>query len=74
MYPSCSQYSKQAVSKHGALLGWFMTTDRLMRCGRDEMRLSPPVLVNGERLYYDPIEVNDSWLTGGRVQSPDKVR
>ena len=71
MYPSCSQYSKQAISKHGPILGWFMTTDRLMRCGRDEMKLSPRVFVNGKLLYHDPIEVNDGWLSG-KAQTPPK--
>jgi len=41
MYPSCSEYSKQAIKKHGMTIGWMMTTDRLLRCGRDEMKLSP---------------------------------
>ena len=61
MYPSCSVYSKQAIQKHGMIIGWMMTTDRLMRCGRDEMKLSPQIFINGRSLYYDPVEVNDYW-------------
>ena len=55
------------------VMGWFMTTDRLMRCGRDEMKRSRRVRINGQWLYYDPVEENDSWLTGKMAPSHQKV-
>ncbi len=61
MYPSCSQYSRQAVARHGPVIGWVMTTDRLLRCGRDETHLSPRILINGRYKTYDPVEANDFW-------------
>ncbi|HJO61774.1 MAG: membrane protein insertion efficiency factor YidD [Desulfobacterales bacterium] len=61
MYPSCSNYSKQAIQKHGMIIGWMMTTDRLLRCGRDEMKLSPQIFISGRLNYYDPVEINDYW-------------
>jgi len=61
MYPSCSQYCMDAFKKHGTFLGWIMCSDRLMRCGRDETKVSPPVLVNGEKLSFDPVNNNDFW-------------
>ena len=61
MYPSDSEYGLQSIQKHGMLLGWIMTMDRLMRCGRDETKLSPKVFVNGTWKYYDPVENNDFW-------------
>ena len=61
MYPSCSQYSIDAFKKHGSVMGCIMSCDRLLRCGRDEIRLSPPVWINGERRCYDPISNNDFW-------------
>jgi putative component of membrane protein insertase Oxa1/YidC/SpoIIIJ protein YidD len=61
MYPSCSEYSIQSFNKHGSLVGWIMTVDRLFRCGRDELRLSPQIIVDGERRWYDPPERNDFW-------------
>jgi putative membrane protein insertion efficiency factor len=61
MYPSCSRYSLQCLEKHGIVIGWVMTCDRLLRCGRDELRLSPEIIVNDERLCYDPLENNDFW-------------
>jgi|GEM_PF-641832 len=61
MYPSCSDYSRQALEQHGFAMGAIMMFDRLMRCGRDEVHLSPPVLVDGRRRTYDPLEANDFW-------------
>jgi putative component of membrane protein insertase Oxa1/YidC/SpoIIIJ protein YidD len=61
MYPSDSTYSLQAMEKHGMFVGWMMSLDRLMRCGRDEPRLTPKVLVNGKWKSYDPVENNDFW-------------
>ena len=61
MHPSCSEYSIQCFKKHGFFFGWMMTCDRLFRCGRDEVRLSPQILVNGESKCYDPPENNDFW-------------
>ncbi|NWH04681.1 membrane protein insertion efficiency factor YidD [Desulfobacter latus] len=61
MYPSCSQYCAQAIQKHGFALGWIMTCDRLLRCGRDEVRLSPHVRIHGRELTFDPVRANDFW-------------
>jgi len=61
MYPSDSEYSLQSIKKHGRLVGWIMAMDRLMRCGRDETRLSPEVFINGKRKTYDTVGKNDFW-------------
>lgn len=61
MHPSCSEYSRQAVEKHGFSLGWTMAMDRLLRCGRDELRRAPKVLVDGQWKYFDPLSANDHW-------------
>ena len=61
MYPSCSQYSREAVAKHGALMGWVMGMDRLMRCGRSELSAAPLIQINGKWRYYDPVADNDFW-------------
>ena len=31
-YPSCSQYAREAVSKHGAIRGVYLAAARLLRC------------------------------------------
>ena len=61
MHPSCSQYASQAIERHGFFKGWIMTCDRLLRCGRDEIKHSPQVWKNGCKHTLDPIEQNDLW-------------
>jgi len=61
MVPSCSSYAVDAVYKHGFIMGWIMTCDRLMRCGRDEVRRTKPVRINEKILRQDPVENNDFW-------------
>ena len=59
MYPSCSHYGFEAIQKHGLLRGWFMTCDRLLRCGRDELRLSRPIIIEGKKYCHDPLSQNE---------------
>jgi putative membrane protein insertion efficiency factor len=61
MYPTCSQYCIEALKKHGTFLGWIMCSDRLMRCGRDEIKLSDPIWIDGKKRTYDPVSNNDFW-------------
>lgn len=61
MHPTCSQYCTEAFKKHGAFLGWIMCSDRLIRCGRDEKKLSDPVWIDGQKRSYDPVSNNDFW-------------
>ncbi len=61
MSPSCSRYAESAFARHGWIIGWFMTTDRLMRCGYDETHLSPTIRKDGRTLTLDPVEANDFW-------------
>jgi len=59
-YPTCSDYSRQAIAKHGLLVGGVMTFDRLLHEG-DEVHRVPRVRVYGTDRYYDPLENNDFW-------------
>jgi putative membrane protein insertion efficiency factor len=68
MHPSCSAYSREAFQEHGFFLGWFMTCDRLMRCGRDEIDVSPPVWTPEGRLTSDPLSANDAWMKQGHSE------
>lgn len=52
MYPSCSQYAKEAVGRHGLFIGLLEAFDRLHRCGHD-LRFYEPVYVEGETRFYD---------------------
>jgi len=62
MSPSCSAYSKEAFQTHGFFLGWIMTCDRLMRCGRNETDLSPQIRAPEGSLTLDPLSQNNSWM------------
>nr|HID58322.1 membrane protein insertion efficiency factor YidD [Desulfobacterales bacterium] len=61
MYPTCSRYSMQCFERHGFLMGWIMTCDRLLRCGGDEIRRVPILYRKGGVRFYDPVENNDFW-------------
>ena len=57
MYPSCSTYAKQAITKFGFFRGFMMTADRLTRCGIDLHQYSQ--YINNGRVYsIDPIYNN----------------
>jgi putative membrane protein insertion efficiency factor len=61
MEPTCSTFCITAIEKHGFLLGWIMCSDRLVRCGRDERKISPSIWTNGQKRVYDPVSNNDFW-------------
>lgn len=61
MHPSCSHYAQEALKRHGSVLGWVLTCDRLLRCGRDETRLAAPIKIKGEQHTYDPLSANTFW-------------
>ncbi len=61
MYPSCSHYSSRAFERHNPVMAWVLTADRLLRCGRDETRLSKPVIVQGRIRTKDTLADNTFW-------------
>ncbi len=42
-------------------MGWIMSCDRLMRCGRDTSTLSKKIIINSKIVVSDPVEANDFW-------------
>jgi putative membrane protein insertion efficiency factor len=60
MYPTCAQYSIECFEKHGLIVGWLMTCDRLFH-EADEMKKAPLILINGRYRFYDPVKNNDFW-------------
>lgn len=61
MHPGCSEYARQAIRKHGPVVGWIMACDRLLRCGRDELERSPDIRLEGKPKCHDPLARNDWW-------------
>lgn len=68
--PSCSAYSMQAFKKHGFIMGWLMTVDRLIHEGKEETAVSPVVYSAGKWKIFDPLNNNDFWW----FQAEDKER
>ena len=66
-YPTCSQYSVEAIRKHGIWMGLVMTFDRLIH-ESDEIRQAPMMKVYGTYRYYDPVGNNDFWWDKKRGQ------
>lgn len=60
LYPTCSQFSIQAIRRHGPAVGWVMTADRLMH-EADERHLSQQVMVGSRMRAIDTLDDNDFW-------------
>lgn len=60
MYPTCSQYSAQAIHRHGLLMGIVLTSDRLLH-EADERKFVPAVKVGSRYRIIDSLEDNDFW-------------
>jgi putative component of membrane protein insertase Oxa1/YidC/SpoIIIJ protein YidD len=54
MYPSCSSYGKEAFSRHNPIKAFWMTSDRLTRCGHEHGHY-PVVYVDGIPKLHDPV-------------------
>lgn len=59
MSPSCSQYAVEAIRTYGPWRGLILTSDRLLRCGREDDY--PLVQQQGVFHYYDPLGENVIW-------------
>jgi len=62
-YPVCSRYARQAVARHGWLLGSWLALDRLIH-ESDDLHRGPWVRDADGRRLYDPLWRNDFWLNG----------
>ena len=59
MYPSCSAYAMEAVRTHWVLKGAILTSDRLLRCGREK---DYPLILHQQQFHYlDPLKNNVIW-------------
>ena len=66
--PTCSSYSVQAFKKHGLVMGWLMTVDRLIH-EADEWNFSPVKNRGGKGKIIDPVENNDYWWYENKSQA-----
>lgn len=58
LYPTCSEYSLQALKKHGLLRGAVLTFDRLLH-EPDERRMRRPEWIKGAYRVRDPLSSNE---------------
>lgn len=60
-HPTCSQYTRQAIIKHGFLIGLMIGAERIMRYHHDFSHYDP-IDIGGAVKLYDPVENNDFWF------------
>jgi len=60
-YPVCSAYAREAVARHGLLVGSWVALDRLIHEG-DDLKRARWVWFDDEIRSYDPLSRNDFWL------------
>jgi hypothetical protein len=61
--PTCSLYSREALRRHGLVVGVWLTYDRLLRDARSSSVRLLPVRLEGERIVYlDPVTESTFWL------------
>jgi uncharacterized protein len=60
MYPSCSQYSVEAIKRNGTLIGIIMTAARLMH-EADEQKISHIRFIDDRYKFLDPVEGSEFW-------------
>ena len=60
-YPSCAEYCKSAIQKHGFIKGIILFEDRFMRDHGFGFDYYPEVWVGNQFLYFDPVFMNDFW-------------
>lgn len=63
LYPTCSEFARQAVRRFGLPIGFMLTASRLMRDNASVERYYRRALIGGRVVLYDPPE--DHWPLGG---------
>ena len=54
MHPSCSEYSRLCLQRHGLLKGIALSADRLLRCGSDRTFYGPVLVGPMQARLDDP--------------------
>ena len=63
-YPTCSAYAKDALKKHGLVIGLAMANERVNQYHSPE---GYELIYKFDRYYiYDPVENNDFWFAHGK--------
>jgi putative component of membrane protein insertase Oxa1/YidC/SpoIIIJ protein YidD len=65
--PTCGAYAREAIRRHGPLLGWLMACDRAIRYHGDT-KTYRRALQDGHTRLLDPVSDNDFWCLPRRKQ------
>jgi putative component of membrane protein insertase Oxa1/YidC/SpoIIIJ protein YidD len=59
--PTCSRYARDAMRKHGSVVGSWLTVDRLLRTNSSSSLRTLPVIkyYEGRPYFADPVDEND---------------
>lgn len=59
--PTCSRYARDAMRKHGSVVGSWLTIDRLLRTNSSSSLRTLPVIkyYEGRPYFADPVDEND---------------
>ena len=55
MYPSCSSFGKKAFETHDFFKAYYLTCERLIRCGRDSTEKLKIINTDSGLRYFDPL-------------------
>lgn len=58
-YPTGSAYGREAIQKHGVILGVLLTADRLVH--EVDHHQGTTILIYGVKRYFDPVRNNTFW-------------
>ncbi|NOY52815.1 MAG: membrane protein insertion efficiency factor YidD [Deltaproteobacteria bacterium] len=73
MDPTCSHFALQSIEKHGALLGFMMTADRIVH-EYEEHRFVRARWDGKSYRFPDPVKNNDFWFPSSAAASPGRTK
>lgn len=72
LYPTCSGYAVQSLRKHGPVVGFVMTSERVMRNHTGDHY--PGIFKFGRWRNHDPVGANDFWFPSERAKAERAMR
>lgn len=74
MYPSCSQYAKNALVSRNVISAFIDISDRLIRCGHDLEENYSLIYINETPFFYDPVEnLHDTIEKSAEIDISDNI-
>jgi len=67
--PTCGDYARETIARHGPWLGWLMGCERAIRYHGDT-RTYRRTVIDGQTRLVDPVSDNDFWLPSHPKKKP----